>query len=143
MADITIEFPDGKKKQFDAEATTKDVAQSIAISLAKKAVAGKLDDGKLIDLNAPLKHDGKIEIVTKDSEDGLAVLRQSVALLTKVALKESFPSIQFGEEVGDENGFYVDTDKEDGQVSVDSLPAISDKVQAFINQKNWRLSTFA
>ncbi|GAX07722.1 threonyl-tRNA synthetase [Secundilactobacillus silagincola] len=134
MADITIEFPDGKKKQFDAEATTKDVAQSIAISLAKKAVAGKLD-GKLIDLNAPLKHDGKIEIVTKDSEDGLAVLRQSVALLTKVALKESFPSIQFGEEVGDENGFYVDTDKEDGQVSVDSLPAISDKVQAFINQK--------
>ncbi len=142
MADITIEFPDGKKKQFDAEATTKDVAQSIAISLAKKAVAGKLD-GKLIDLNAPLKHDGKIEIVTKDSEDGLAVLRQSVALLTKVALKESFPSIQFGEEVGDENGFYVDTDKEDGQVSVDSLPAISDKVQAFINQKNWRLSTFA
>ncbi|GAW98386.1 threonine--tRNA ligase [Secundilactobacillus mixtipabuli] len=134
MADITIEFPDGKKKQFDAEATTKDVAQSIAISLAKKAVAGKLD-GKLIDLNAPLKHDGKIEIVTKDSKDGLAVLRQSVALLTKVALKESFPSIQFGEEVGDENGFYVDTDKEDGQVSVDSLPAIADKVQAFINQK--------
>ncbi|WP_203648692.1 threonine--tRNA ligase [Secundilactobacillus yichangensis] len=134
MADITIEFPDGKKKQFDAEATTKDVAQSIAISLAKKAVAGKLD-GKLIDLNAPLKHDGKIEIVTKDSEDGLAVLRQSVALLTKVALKETYPAIQFGAEVGDKDGFYVDTDKEDGQVSADSLPAIADKVQAFINQK--------
>ncbi|MFC6253826.1 threonine--tRNA ligase [Secundilactobacillus hailunensis] len=134
MADITLQFPDGKQRQFDADATTKDVAQSIAISLAKKAVAGKLD-GQLIDLNAPLKRDGKIEIVTKDSADGLAVLRQSVALLTKVALKETFPEIQFGSEVGDADGFYVDTDKQDGQVSVDSLPAVTDKVQAFINQK--------
>lgn len=36
MADITLQFPDGKQRQFDANATTKDVAQSIAISLAKK-----------------------------------------------------------------------------------------------------------
>ncbi|GAX05788.1 threonyl-tRNA synthetase [Secundilactobacillus pentosiphilus] len=134
MADIKIEFPDGKQKEFGADQTTKDVAESISVSLAKKAVAGKLN-GKLIDLNAPLKHDGKIEVVASDSEDGLSVLRESVALLAKVALKESFPSIEFGEEVGDEKGFYIDTDKEDGQVSADSLPAISDKVQAFINQK--------
>lgn len=60
----------------------------------------------------------------------LNVLRQSVALLTKVALKQSFPEIEFGEETGDENGFYIDTDKADGQVSADSLPAIADKVQA-------------
>ncbi|WP_439646169.1 TGS domain-containing protein [Secundilactobacillus similis] len=129
MAEISLQFPDGNQKQFDENATAKDVAQSIAISLAKKAVAGKLD-GKLVDLNAPLKHDGKIEIVTANSEDGLNVLRQSVALLTKVALKQSFPEIEFGEETGDENGFYIDTDKADGQVSADSLPAIADKVQA-------------
>lgn len=134
MAEISLQFPDGNQKQFDENATAKDVAQSIAISLAKKAVAGKLD-GKLVDLNAPLKHDGKIEIVTANSEDGLNVLRQSVALLTKVALKQSFPEIEFGEEAGDENGFYIDTDKADGQVSADSLPAIADKVQALINQK--------
>ncbi|KRK49218.1 threonine--tRNA ligase [Secundilactobacillus kimchicus] len=134
MAEISLQFPDGNKKQFDAVATAKDVARSIAISLAKKAVAGKLD-GQLVDLNAPLKHDGAIEIVTADGEDGLTVLRQTVAILVKAALKETFPEIQFGPEKGDADGFYVDTDKSDGQVSVDDLAAVSDRVSAMISQK--------
>ncbi|ANZ62198.1 threonine--tRNA ligase [Secundilactobacillus paracollinoides] len=134
MSEISLEFPDGSKRQFEAGASAKDVAQSIAISLAKKAVAGKLD-GKLINLNAPINHDGKIEIVTKDSEDGLAVLRSTVALLAKVSLKEIFSDIRFGEDSGDEEGLYIDTDKDDGQVSADDLEAISTKIQSFVDKK--------
>ncbi len=37
MAEISLQFPDGKQKQFDENASAKDVAQSIAISLAKKS----------------------------------------------------------------------------------------------------------
>ncbi|KRM74351.1 threonine--tRNA ligase [Secundilactobacillus collinoides] len=134
MSEISLEFPDGSKRQFEAGASAKDVAQSIAISLAKKAVAGKLD-GKLINLNAPINNDGKIEIVTKDSEDGLAVLRSTVALLAKVSLKEIFSDIRFGEDSGDAEGLYIDTDKDDGQVSADDLEAISTKIQSFVDKK--------
>ena len=70
---VKVKFPDGAVKEFEDGATVATVAQSISTSLAKKAVAGRYN-GNLIDYNAPLDTDGEIEIVTKDSEDGLKVL---------------------------------------------------------------------
>lgn len=36
MAEISVTFPDGSVKPFDQNASAKDVAESISISLAKK-----------------------------------------------------------------------------------------------------------
>ncbi|KRM57407.1 threonine--tRNA ligase [Secundilactobacillus malefermentans] len=127
MSEISIKFPDGNVKKFDQSASAKDVAKSISISLAKKAVSAKLD-GQLVDYEAPLNHDGAIEIVTADSEDGLKVLRQSAALLLKSVLKSKYPEIRFGESSADDEGFYVDTDKDDGQVSVDQLEELASDI---------------
>ncbi len=124
MAEISVTFPDGSVKPFDQNASAKDVAESISISLAKKAVSARFD-GELVDYEAPLAHDGSIEIVTADSEDGLKVLRQSAAQLLKTVLKAKYPEINFGEGTADEDGFFVDTDKVDGQVSVDELDALA------------------
>ncbi|WDF83540.1 threonine--tRNA ligase [Lacticaseibacillus pabuli] len=128
---LSLTFPDGSVKSFDDGASALDVAKSISISLGKKALAGKLN-GKLVDLDAPIKADGKIEIVTKDSKDGLAVLRHTAAFVLADALNQLFPGLRFGEGTATEDGFFYDTDKDDGQVAVTDLPAIKSKMQEII-----------
>ncbi len=134
MASISLKFPDGNVKEFAAGTTPEDVAKSISISLGKKAVAAKLD-GELIDNLTPIAHDGSIEIVTKSDADGLTVLRNTTAALVRIALKKEFPAIRLGEVSADEDGFYVDTDKDDQQVSVDELDAIAVIVEKLIADK--------
>ncbi|MCL8495391.1 threonine--tRNA ligase [Apilactobacillus sp. F1] len=132
MAKISFEFPDGSVKEFDQGVTTEDIAKSISISLAKKSVAGKID-GKMVEIDLPLEKGGKIEIVTKDTEDGLKVLRQTASQLLKAALADQFNNIQFGESTSDEDGFFVDTDKRDSQVSADELPQVEERINKMVS----------
>jgi threonyl-tRNA synthetase len=60
---IDLIFPDGSKRQYDDGATGKAVAASIAPSLAKRAALIKLD-GELYDVDRPLPHGGKFEILS-------------------------------------------------------------------------------
>ena len=82
---IKITFPDGAVKEFDAGITTAEIAASISKSLAKKALAGKVN-GQLIDLNRGIEEDASIEIVTPDHEDALALVRHSTAHLMAQAM---------------------------------------------------------
>ncbi|HIW71026.1 MAG TPA: threonine--tRNA ligase [Candidatus Levilactobacillus faecigallinarum] len=134
MADISIKFPDGKVQSFAEGTTPADVAESISISLAKKAVAAKYN-GELVDYLTPLKGDGEIAIITKNDAEGLTVLRNTTAALVRIALKKEFPAIRLGEVSADEDGFYVDTDKDDQQVSVDELDALAVVVEKLAADK--------
>lgn len=134
MAEIKIEFPDGSVKPFGAGVTVLEIAKSIGISLAKNAVAGKVND-ELVNLDQPLDQDGKVEIITKDSEDGQLVNWNSAALVLTSAIKSIYPEIRIGEIGNIEHGFYADTDKEGQQISVDELPAIEDKMKDMIQAK--------
>lgn len=131
MSSIKITFPDNSVKEFDASVTTAEIAKSISISLAKKAVAGKVD-GNFVDLNQPLKEDGSIEIITKDSNDGLVVLWRTAAQVLANALHELYPNMKFG--LGDvtEHGFYFDTDNSEGQVTETDFEKISQKMSEII-----------
>lgn len=131
MSSIKITFPDNSVKEFDAGVTTAEIAKSISISLAKKAVAGKVD-GNFVDLNQPLKEDGSIEIITKDSNDGLVVLWRTAAQVLANALHELYPNMKFG--LGDvtEYGFYFDTDNSEGQVAETDFEKISQKMSEII-----------
>ncbi|WP_040537439.1 threonine--tRNA ligase [Lentilactobacillus parafarraginis] len=133
MAKLSFEFPDGSVKEFDDGVTAEDIAKSIAISLGKKAVAGKVD-GKFVNKNEPLHKGGKIEIVTGDSADGLSVLRETAAQILKAAIAADFKNIYFGESAADEDGFFVDTDKADTQISVDQLGDLSKSMEKLIKQ---------
>lgn len=134
MAEIKIEFPDGSVKPFGAGVTVLEIAKSIGTSLAKNAVAGKVND-ELVNLDQPLDQDGKVEIITKDSEDGQLVNWNSAALVLTSAIKSIYPEIRIGEIGNSEHGFYADTDKEGQQISVDELPAIEDKMKDMIQAK--------
>ncbi|USS91186.1 threonine--tRNA ligase [Fructilactobacillus carniphilus] len=131
MAQITFEFPDGRNQAFDSGITIAEIAKSISVSLAKKTIAGKVD-GQLVDVQAPLTAGGKLEIITADSEAGLTVLRQSAAELLAAVVKREFPGVRLGRLAADEDGFYVDTEKDERQISADELDGLADKMQRVI-----------
>ena len=133
MSEINVKFPDGAVKQFAAGTTTQDIAKSISISLAKKSVAGKFN-GKLVDYNEPLNEDGAIEIITKDSDEGMNVLWQTSANVLASALHSLYPEMKFGQGEALEHGFFFDTDNAAGQVAEADFEKIEQKMQEIIKQ---------
>ena len=73
--------------------------------------------------------DGSVKKIDRDSKEGLQALRKLSALMLKVALKQEFKGIRLGEAVADEDGFHVDSDKDNQQVSADELPALEDVIK--------------
>ncbi|WEG72988.1 threonine--tRNA ligase [Vagococcus intermedius] len=135
MSEIKITFPDGAIKEFEAGISTKDVAESISKSLAKKALAGKFN-GELVDLIRPLEIDGEIEIITADHEDALQILRHSSAHLMANAVRRLYPSIHFGVGPAIENGFYYDTDNGENPISEEDLPKIEEEMMKIVKENN-------
>ncbi|APX72534.1 threonine--tRNA ligase [Companilactobacillus allii] len=136
MSKIKLTFPDDSVKEFDEGTTVLDVAKSISTSLGKKAVAGKLN-GTLIDIEREIKQDGKIEIVAgQDDEDSLKVLRNTASLVFSAAAAEFKKGLHFGEKASNDDGFYVDTDDKDGQISVDELEKIADGMHKIVKNND-------
>ncbi|MBO0461173.1 MULTISPECIES: threonine--tRNA ligase [Enterococcus] len=130
---IKMTFPDGAVKEFAPGITTAEIAESISKSLAKKALAGKVN-GELIDLNRGIEEDGSIEIVTPDHEDALALVRHSSAHLMAQAMRRLYPNIHFGVGPAIDSGFYYDTDNGENQVSAEDLPAIEAEMMAIVKE---------
>ncbi len=104
---FTLSFPDGSKREYDAPITGLELANSISKSLAKKAVAIKRD-GRLDDLAASLGEDCKVEIVTRDSDEALELIRHDAAHIMAEAVQTLFPGTQVTIGPVIENGFYYD-----------------------------------
>ena len=130
---ITITFPDGAKKEFEAGVTTKDIAASISNSLAKKALAGKVN-GELVDLSRPIEADATIAIITPADEEALPLLRHSTAHLMAQAARRLFPNIHFGVGPEIESGFYYDTDNGDHPITAEDLPAIEAEMMKIVKE---------
>lgn len=130
---IKITFPDGAVREFEAGATTFEIAESISKSLAKKALAGKFN-GQLIDTTRAITQDGSIEIVTPDHEDALDILRHSTAHLFAQAARRLFPDIHLGIGPAIQDGFYYDTDNEAGQISNEDLPRIEEEMKKIVKE---------
>ncbi|EMC08644.1 threonine--tRNA ligase [Streptococcus mutans] len=130
---IKITFPDGAVREFEAGATTFEIAESISKSFAKKALAGKFN-GQLIDTTRAITQDGSIEIVTPDHEDALDILRHSAAHLFAQAARRLFPDIHLGVGPAIQDGFYYDTDNEAGQISNEDLPRIEEEMKKIVKE---------
>ncbi len=102
-----ITLPDGSQRTFDAPLTVAQVAASIATSLGKAALAGKLN-GALVDTSTLISEDSSLAIVTDRDSDGLEVIRHSTAHLLAYAVKTLFPEAQVTIGPVIENGFYYD-----------------------------------
>ncbi|WP_395644707.1 threonine--tRNA ligase [Terricaulis sp.] len=104
---ISLKFPDGAERSYDDGVTPLAIAEGISKSLAKKVVAAKLD-GAWWDLTRPLEGGGKFELVTRDSPDGLEILRHDAAHVMAQAVQELFPGTQVTFGPVTEDGFYYD-----------------------------------
>ena len=130
MMMIDLTFPDGSKRQFDAGVTGAEVAESIAISLAKKAIAMTLD-GELADLTDPISADAAITIVTRDDPQALELIRHDAAHVMAEAVQTLFPGTQVTIGPIIENGFYYDFFR-DEPFSTDDFAAIEAKMHEII-----------
>ncbi|OWQ93371.1 threonine--tRNA ligase [Roseateles aquatilis] len=111
MSNISIQLPDGSKREFPHPVTVADVAASIGTGLAKAALAGRIgagDDAKVVDTSFLIDKDTQLAIVTDKDPDGLDVIRHSTAHLLAYAVKELFPDAQVTIGPVIENGFYYD-----------------------------------
>ncbi|WP_349744950.1 threonine--tRNA ligase [Roseateles cavernae] len=104
---ISIQLPDGSKREFPQALTVFDVAASIGAGLAKAALAGKVD-GKVVDTSFLIEADAQLAIITDKDADGLEVIRHSTAHLLAYAVKELFPEAQVTIGPVIENGFFYD-----------------------------------
>jgi threonyl-tRNA synthetase len=102
-----IQLPDGSERQFANAVTGAEIARDISNSLARDAVAIRVN-GELWDLTRNIEDDAAIEIIMRDSEDGLELLRHDAAHILAEAVKEIWPATQVTIGPAIENGFYYD-----------------------------------
>ena len=131
-ATISLRFPDQSERQYPHGTTGVDVAASISKSLAKKAMAVVLD-GAVRDLSDPIENDAAIEIVTRDDERALEVIRHDCAHVLAEAVQEIWPDtkVSIGPVIA--NGFYYDFDREE-PFTPDDLERIEKKMREIVRR---------
>ena len=109
---IKVTLPDGAVREYEDGARPYDVAVSISNSLAKKALAAKVD-GELYDLMRPLDGDVELALVTAKDPEGLELIRHDAAHILAQAVQELYPGTQvtIGPVIAD--GVYYDFAREE------------------------------
>ncbi|MEK7265183.1 MAG: threonine--tRNA ligase [Pseudomonadota bacterium] len=130
---VAITLPDGSVRQFDGAPTGAGIAEGISKSLAKKAIAVRVD-GVLSDLFLPIDRDAKIEIVTRDDgADALDLVRHDTAHLLAQAVQELFPGTQVTIGPNIEDGFFYDFAR-DEPFSTDDLARIEKRMAEIVDE---------
>ncbi len=127
---ISIQLPDGSKREYPGPVTVAEVAASIGSGLAKAALAGRVGQGdaaRVVDTSHLIAHDTSLSIVTEKDAAGLEVIRHSTAHLLAYAVKELFPEAQVTIGPVIENGFFYDFSYK-RPFTLDDLAAIESKM---------------
>lgn len=134
MANITIELPDGSKREYESGVSCLEIAQSIGEGLARQTVAARIN-GELFDATQSVESDAKVELITLSSPEGLDVYRHTTAHLMAHAVKEIYgkdvqvtigPSIQ--------NGFYYDFHCETHTFTPEDFDEIESRMKELIKK---------
>ncbi len=129
---VAITLPDGSVRTYGGAVTGGQIAADIGPGLAKAALVVKVD-GVLRDLSYEITGDAALEIVTRDSEDALEVLRHDCAHVLAEAVQELFPGTQitFGPAI--EDGFYYDFHREE-PFTPDDFAAIEKRMAEIVDR---------
>src|SRR5215475_3902641 len=130
MSQISLTFLDGSSRSFKSGVTGREVAESIAKSLAKKAVAVQID-GKTRDLAERIKSDAKVRILTREDAETLALIRHDAAHVMAEAVQELYSGTQVTIGPVIENGFYYDFAR-DEPFTPEDLPKIESKMREIV-----------
>ena len=129
---IELKFPDGAAREYPEGSTGRDVAQSISPSLVKRAALIRLD-GALRDLDRPIEHGGRFEILGRDHPDVLDTIRHDTSHVMAEAVQELFPGTQVTIGPAIEDGFYYDFAREE-PFSLDDLASIEKRMREIVDR---------
>ncbi|MEX3009126.1 threonine--tRNA ligase [Hoeflea sp. TYP-13] len=129
---VSLKFPDDSTREYAGGTSGREVAESISKSLAKKAVAIAID-GEVRDLSDPIA-DGAVEILTRDDQRALELIRHDAAHVMAEAVQELYPGTQVTIGPVIDNGFYYDFAR-DEPFTPEDLPKIEKKMREIIARK--------
>jgi threonyl-tRNA synthetase len=127
-----VRLPNGNQLEIQPGDRARDVAERIGPRQLRDAVVAKLD-GKLVDLDAPLNGGGDFEVVTKDSAEGLEVLRHSTAHAMAQAILELYPGSKLTVGPPIDDGFFYDIEVA-GRITEEDLPRIEERMHEIVDR---------
>ncbi|MAQ86496.1 MAG: threonine--tRNA ligase [Maritimibacter sp.] len=135
MAQISLTFPDGKSRDFDAGVTPAQVAESISTSLGKKAISATVN-GAHYDLQWPIAEDASIAIHTlQDDEQALELIRHDLAHIMARAVQDLWPDVKVTIGPVRDNGWFYDFDRAE-PFTPEDLGEIEAKMKEIINARD-------
>ena len=135
MSQISLTFPDGNARDYPAGITAAEVAESIAPSLAKRAISAQLD-GRHIDLAWPLTASGKISINTmKDDAPALELIRHDFAHVMARAVQRLWPDTKVTIGPVRDQGWFYDFDRAE-PFTPEDLGAIEAEMKKIIGARD-------
>ena len=129
---ITITFPDGNTIKVDKGTTGYEIAENISPSLAEQSVAVLLND-EMCDVSLPIVKDSTINIIKRQNDEALELIRHDCAHVMAEAVQELYPGTQVTIGPAIEHGFYYDFAREKA-FTVDDLAKIEKKMHEIIDK---------
>jgi threonyl-tRNA synthetase len=134
MASVSLTFPDGNAREYDAGITAAAVAESISKSLAKKAISATVN-GEHWDLSWPINEDATIALHTmQDDEQANELVRHDLAHIMARAVQEIWPDTKVTIGPVIKNGWYYDFDRKE-PFTPEDLITIEKKMKEIINKR--------
>ena len=134
MASVSLTFPDGNAREYDAGVTAAAVAESISKSLAKKAISATVN-GEHWDLQWPINENALITLHTMQDEDQAnELVRHDLAHIMARAVQEIWPDTKVTIGPVIKNGWYYDFDRKESFTPEDLL-VIEKKMKEIINKR--------
>jgi len=135
MAQISLTFPDGNKRDYAAGVTAAEVALSIAPGLAKKAISATVN-GAHYDLQWPITANASIAIHTlADDAQALELIRHDCAHIMARAVQEIWPDVKVTIGPVRDYGWFYDFDRAE-PFTPEDLGAIEAKMKQIINARD-------
>ncbi|MEB8385834.1 threonine--tRNA ligase [Rhodobacteraceae bacterium KMM 6894] len=135
MAPISLTFPDGNAREYEAGITPGAVAADISKSLGKKAISATVD-GQHWDLQWPINADAQIAIHTMDDEpQANELIRHDLAHVMARAVQELWPDVKVTIGPVIKDGWYYDFDRKE-PFTPEDLGLIEKKMKSIINARD-------
>lgn len=129
---ITIRLSDGSHREFPKSITGWEIAKTLSTSLAKEAVAVRVNE-ELWDLTRPIEINATVEIIKRTSDMGLDTLRHDAAHVFAEAVKELYPETQITIGPSIQDGFYYDLFREESFTPED-LKRLEERMHDIVNR---------
>ena len=133
MNEIQVTFEDNSRHTILSGKSVKEILSSINSNNLKDVVACKID-GVPEDLSCIVEKDISLQTISKNTPEGLEILRHSTSHIMAQAVRELYPETKVAIGPAIENGFYYDFDREN-PFTPEDLEKIEAKMKEIIKKK--------